>query len=199
MAGQRSPALVWLFAVLAIVVVVVVALRSGSGSLAGSPSEPFVGPDLHSLVADPTMPGRVFVGGHEGVAVSTDNADTFTPVSSLDAADAMGWAFTASGIWQSGHPGMHHAPAGLAFAGHNQGLPSTDVHALGGLRNVLYAASPRVGVLASTDNATTWAVRTTQIGQSFFGQMLVDPANENHVIAAAADAGVEGRSMASGR
>jgi photosystem II stability/assembly factor-like uncharacterized protein len=173
----------------AVVAVVVVAVLGTTGGHRTSGSGPFVGPDLHSLVADPTTPGRVFVGGHQGVAVSTDNGHTFAPVHSLDGADAMGWAFTESGIWQSGHPGVQHATAGLTFTGHNSGLPSTDVHALGGAKQILYAASPAAGLFASVDNGDTWTVRAAQVGQSFMGHILVDPANGDHLVASAADAG----------
>lgn len=159
------------------------------GSRPATAGEPFVGGDLHSLVADPTTPGRLFVGGHEGVAVSTDNAHTFTPVHTLDAADAMGWAFTDAGIWQGGHPGLHRATNGLSFAGHNRGLPASDVHALGGAKTVLYAASPNLGVFASSDGGDTWETRTTKAGQSFMGRILVDPADTDHLVAPTMDAG----------
>ncbi|MHB8669548.1 MAG: sialidase family protein [Acidimicrobiales bacterium] len=166
-----------------------IALVSTSGGRGGSGSGPFVGADLHSLIADPSTPGRIFVGGHQGVAVSSDNGHTFTPVHSLDGADAMGWAFTQSGVWQSGHPGLHLATTGLAFAGHNRGLPSTDVHAFGGAKQILYAAGPVAGVFASTDDGGTWTVRAPRAGQSFIGHILVDPANTDHIVASAADAG----------
>lgn len=180
----------WLWAAGAVIVVAVLVARAATGRPSRvSPGEPFVGGDLHSLVADPTTPGRVFIGGHEGVAVSVDNGRSFTPMHSLDSADAMGWAFNDDGIWQGGHPGLHHVGTDLSATGRNQGLPSTDVHALGGARTVLYAASPNVGFFASTDNGSTWQTRSGSVGQSFMGRILVDPTNTDHVVAPTMDAG----------
>jgi photosystem II stability/assembly factor-like uncharacterized protein len=168
----------------------IIAWGSTRGGSDHSPSgEPFVGGDLHSLVSDPMTAGRVFVGGHGGVAVSSDDARTFTAVRSLDAADAMGWAFNDAGIWLGGHPGLRLATAGLNFASHSGGLPGSDVHALGGTDDILYAASPNIGVFASTDDGRTWQMRTTRDGQSFMGRILVDPADADHAVAPTMDAG----------
>ena len=93
-----------------VAVVVLIALVATNSGRSGSGSGPFVGPDLHSLIADPSTPGRIFVGGHQGMAVSSDNGHTFTPVHCLDGADAMGWAFTESGIGQSGHASWRPPP-----------------------------------------------------------------------------------------
>jgi len=158
-------------------------VRSRSAPDSASPSEPFVGGDLHSLVADPTKPGRLFVGGHQAVAVSDDAGHTWRPVTSLDNADAMGWALTTSGIWQGGHPGLHRSRDGVVFTASNDGLPATDIHALGGTATVLYAASPAAGVLESSDQGRTWEIRTSRAGQSFMGRMLVDPTDDRHVMA----------------
>src|SRR5439155_19356509 len=53
----------------------------------------------------------------------------------------------------------------------------------------LYAASPAVGVFASEDGGASWRVRSPDAGQSFFGRMLVDPADPAHLVAADARAG----------
>ena len=166
----------------------------GHGHKKSPTSGAYVGADLHSLVADPAGPGRLFVGGHNGVAVSNDSGHSWRPVSSLDSADAMGWAFMGGTTWQGGHPGLHRSTDTRTFAQANDGLPVTDIHALGGSGSTLYAASPAAGVLASTDGGKRWELRTDQAGQSFMGQILVDPADVTHLVAPDMSAGaVESR------
>lgn len=149
------------------------------------------GGDFHSLVADPTTPGRLFAGGHEAVAVSADDGRTWQPVTSLENADAMGWAFTDEAVYVSGHPGLNRSTDGArTFARTNEGLPDTDVHAFGAGRAVLYGATPRAGVFASVDGGRTWTVRTNRTGPSFFGRIVVDPGDDEHLFAADAAAGV---------
>ncbi|MBA3652590.1 MAG: exo-alpha-sialidase [Actinobacteria bacterium] len=168
--------------------------QRGTSNARSGPTAPFVGGDLHSLVADPATPGRLYVGGHQGVAISTDSAHTWRPVHSLDNADAMGWAFVGGTIWQGGHPGVHRSSDGLNFNGSNAHLLATDIHSLGAGKGVVYAGSPRIGVMASTDNGATWDVRSSEAGRSFMGQILVDPADDNHVVAPDMSAGaVESR------
>ena len=171
---------------LVLALVIVFAWQSGIGQHSGT----YVGVDLHSLVVDPANPSHLFVGGHQGVARSDDAGHSWHPLRSLDDADAMGWAFTSAATWQSGHPGVHRsADGGLHFSGHNEGLPATDVHAFGGNDRILYAGSPVVGVMVSTDGAAHWDIRTRDTGQAFFGHILVDPADPDHAVAADARAG----------
>ncbi len=168
----------------------VVALTLTGGNDGGGREGGFVGGDLHSLAATPGDPGRLFVGGHQAVAVSEDGGRTWRQVESLEDADAMGWAFTDDATWVSGHPGLSRAPAGtLDFELANRGLPDTDVHAFGGNQSLLVAASPRAGVFASNDGGRTWEVRSPQAGQAFFGTILVDQANLDHLVAADARQG----------
>ncbi|CAN5483836.1 hypothetical protein BH20ACT2_BH20ACT2_03880 [soil metagenome] len=135
----------------------------------------FTGGDFHSIVADPTRPDTLYVGGHEAVSRSTDAATTWERVDSLDGADAMGWGFTDDAMFVSGHPGLTVAQSGLAsFARDNDGVPDTDLHALGAGGGTVYAAGPGAGVIASTDGGATWETRTTDAGQPFFGRILVD-------------------------
>src|SRR5207249_4212225 len=82
-----------------------------------------------------------------------------------------------------GHPGLHRSSDGLRFIAANSGLPVTDIHALGGTQQVLYAASPAAGVLASNDDGGHWEVRSSRAGQSFMGRILVDPASADHLVA----------------
>lgn len=150
------------------------------------------GPDFHSLVADPNQPGTLYVGGHTAGSMSTDSGKTWERLDSLDDADLMGWAFTGDHVYVSGHPGIRVGDdvASDRFRTHNDGLPDTDVHALGTDGDVLYGASPAVGVFASRDGATRWQVLTEEAGHGFFGRILVDANDTQRLVAADARAGV---------
>jgi photosystem II stability/assembly factor-like uncharacterized protein len=165
-------------------------LLGGSGNEeGGSAGAPFVGGDLHSLVVDPVA-DRLYVGGHGGVAISANGGRSWRPVESLAGADAMGWAFTGDRVLVGGHPGLFVSEDGeRRFEMQNDGLPATDVHALGAGEGVIYGASPAAGVFASTDGGTTWQVRTGEVGHSFMGRILVDPAEPDHLIAPDMQAG----------
>jgi len=188
---RRNAPLIAPLVVLAVVVGLIVISRdttkpSPSPATAASASATgFVGGDLHSLVADPTTPGRLFAGGHDAVALSADAGRTWSRVDPLDGADAMGWAFTPDAIYVTGHPGINRSTdRGTTFRQANAGLTSTDVHAFGGSANTLYAAGPGLGVTASTDGGSTWASRTQNAGQAFFGRILVDATDDQSLIAA---------------
>jgi len=177
-----------------VAVVLVVQLSRGESSPDGPASQGasagVVGGDFHSLVADPTTPGRLFAGGHTAVSVSTDGGRTWSAATSLGGADAMGWAFTAEAVYVSGHPGINRSNGGLgSFSRANAGLPDTDVHALGAGAGVIYAAGPSNGVLASTDGGRTWERRSTTAGPAFFGRILVDAKNGEDLVAADARSG----------
>jgi photosystem II stability/assembly factor-like uncharacterized protein len=161
------------------------------GGNRGPSAAPLTGGDLHSLVVDPADPSRLFVGGHQAVAVSSDGGKTWAQVDSLENADAMGWAFLGHTVLVGGHPGLSvSTDGGRTFERRNEGLPGTDIHALGAGGGVAYAASPQVGVFASTDGARTWEVRTRNAGQMFMGRILVDPGDPQHVVAPDMRAGV---------
>lgn len=149
-----------------------------------SPSLPVTGGDLHSLVVDPANPDRLYVGGHQAVAVSEDGGRTWRPVPTLENADAMGWAFTDDLVLVGGHPGISvSTDSGKTFESRNEGLPATDIHALGAGNGLIYAGSPVAGVLASTDGGETWEIRSEEAGRSFMGRILVDPNDPDHLVA----------------
>jgi photosystem II stability/assembly factor-like uncharacterized protein len=107
----------------------------------------------------------------------------------------MGWGFRGTTVWVSGHPGLNRSDdGGQTFKRTNAGLPDTDVHAFGAGATILYGASPAVGVFASVDDGRTWQQRNNQVGRSFFGRIVVDPNDQDHVLAAdAANGPVESR------
>ena len=172
------------------VLVSVVRDRGSAQSTQARGSGGFVGGDFHSLVADPLVAGRVFVGGHQAVSVSSDGGATWSEVPSLAGADAMGWAFDDTTMWVGGHPGLAKATLTDDTAQRSTALAGTDIHALGGDGRVLYAAGPAIGFLRSIDNAATWSTMSATSGQSFFGRILVDPRDLDHVVAADAGNGV---------
>lgn len=182
----------WLAAgVVAVVVVALVASRGGDGGGSASSAGSFVGGDLHSLVVDPADPQHLFVGGHQAAASSSDGGRTWAQVPSLRDADAMGWAVTGDVVWMGGHPGLRRSTdGGRSFEPAGGDLSTTDVHALGGSDDVLFAASPARGLLASTDGGETWDVRAGDAGQSFMGGIVVDPADPENLLAPDMQAGV---------
>lgn len=183
----------WLLATVVAVVAVVAVTASrggGGGEQAASSSGGFVGGDLHSLVVDPTTPGRLFIGGHDAVSASADGGRTWSRVESLNGADAMGWAFAAQAVYVSGHPGISRSSDGATvFRRANDGLPDTDVHAFGAGGSTLYAGGPALGVIASTDGGRTWDARTSDAGQAFFGRILTGPGDDQHLVGADARSG----------
>jgi photosystem II stability/assembly factor-like uncharacterized protein len=195
---RRGGPWVSLLAAAAAGVVGAVIIVGGNGT--PSPGRPYVGGDLHSLIVDPTDPSRLFVGGHGGVAVSTDQAKTWRTIGTLNGADAMGWAFTDEAILVGGHPGLFvSTDDGRTFAQENEGLPATDIHALGAGEGIIYAASPQAGVFASTDGGDSWQMRTRGAGQTFMGPLLVDPRDAQRLLAPDMQAGGIAESTDGGR
>ncbi|MDP9069199.1 MAG: hypothetical protein M3N53_12755 [Actinomycetota bacterium] len=181
---QRVGATGW-FVMAALVAIAAFALLQREPAVPEGPqSLPVVGADLHSLVVDPEDPKRLFIGSHQGVSVSTDRGETWEVIESLNGADAMGWAFTDDAIYVGGHPGLSvSTDNGKTFEMRNDGLPNTDIHALGAGDGVVYAASPGAGFMASTDGGNTWEVRNEQVGGAFMGKILVDPDDPDHIVA----------------
>jgi hypothetical protein len=181
----------WLVAAVAVVVLVVGGLvywatrgDSGAGSSA-STARPYVGGDLHTVAA---LGGKLYVGGHDGAAVSTDGARTWSPLPSLRGADAMGWAISGDRVLVAGHNGLR-ASSGGDFTAVNLPDGVSDVHALGGSGDTVYAASPQAGLLVSTDGGKTWRPRNVQNGRGFMGSIVVDRADPNRLIAPDMQAG----------
>ncbi|MGH2825992.1 MAG: WD40/YVTN/BNR-like repeat-containing protein [Actinomycetota bacterium] len=174
-------------AVPATIAIVLFALRSGEADIPApgvAVANPVVGGDLHSLVVDPTDQDTLYIGSHQGVSISTDGGQTWEVVESLNGADAMGWAFTDDAILVGGHPGISVSSDGEEdFEPRNQGLPSTDVHALGAGDEVIYAGLAGVGTFASTDGGQSWEAGSEEVGGGFMGRILVDPSDDEHLLA----------------
>ena len=189
---QRYSWLPWVGGIAA-VIVVALAMRAGQADRPApgvALSKPVVGGDLHSLVVDPTDPKSLYIGSHQGVSVSTDGGKTWKVVEVLNGADAMGWAFTDDAILVGGHPGISvSTDDGATFTPRNDGLPSTDAHALGAGKDVIYAGLAGVGTFASTDGGQTWEVRSEEVGGGFMGRIQVDPSDDEHLIAPDMQAG----------
>ncbi len=167
--------------------VALIALRSDgvdAPAPGASVANPVVGGDLHSLVVSPDDPDTLYIGSHQGVSISTDGGATWEVVESLNGADAMGWAFTDGAIFVGGHPGLSVSrDGGKTFEQLNDGLPSTDVHALGAGREVIYAGLAGVGTFASTDGGQSWEARSEEVGGAFMGRIQVDPLDDEHLLA----------------
>jgi hypothetical protein len=97
-------------------------LRGGGSA---DPGRPVVGGDLHSIVVSPTDPNRLWVGGHEAAASSTDGGVTWTQVPSLAGSDPMGWVIDPGDParhYVGGHPGFKvSSDGGGTFTARNEG------------------------------------------------------------------------------
>jgi len=161
---------------------------SGDDSAGGPTDAPFVGGDLHSVAV---IGDAVYVGGHEAVAVSRNGGRTWRRVASLDGADAMGWAVTPDAVLVGGHPGLYRsADRGETFGKVTGAAAVDDVHALGAAAGMVYLASPKAGLLASSDGGKHWKVRNAEAGRSFMGTILVDPKDPARLIAPDMSAGL---------
>lgn len=167
-------------------VVAIIAIASNRGPSSNEDSNAaggFTGGDFHSLVADPSTPNRIMVGGHEGVAVSADGGGSWEGIESLQNADAMGWGFDGDEVYLGGHPGLKASTdGGRMFTERNKGLPATDIHSLGAGGGSLYAGLP-VGFSVSTDGGRSWEVRNAEAARSFMGRILVDPSDPQRLLA----------------
>ena len=64
------------------------------------------------------------------------------------------------------------------------------MHAFGSADGVLFAATPSAGVMSAKTGSPDWEVRSGSVGQSFFGRLLVGPADPERILAADVAAGV---------
>lgn len=183
---RRRRLLVWSVGVVVVAVaaaMIVLGMRgSDDGETSGATGEaPVVGGDLHTIFS---LDDALYVGGHAQVAVSSDEGASWQDVGGLAGADAMGWAATGDTLLVGGHPGLYRSTdVGSTFERLSGSSAVPDVHALGGNDDVLYLASTQAGVLASTDEGTSWEVRSAEAGRSFMGTILVDPQDSNRLIA----------------
>lgn len=187
--GGASRRTIWIVAIGVVAVLVVVgvlvaqAFRGNQASQqpqgVQTGSAPTVGGDLHTVAA---LEDALYVGGHAAAAVSTDDGRTWSDIPSLQGADAMGWAVTSDAILAGGHPGLFGSDDGGATFS-KMPTPFADVHGLGGAGDTAYAASPESGLLVSTDGGANWEVRNAEVGRSFMGTILVDPADPARLIA----------------
>lgn len=167
--------------VAAVALVVALVVRNGDDTPAASGEAPVVGGDLHTVFA---VDDALYVGGHAQAAVSDDEGKTWQDIGDLEGADAMGWAATGDILLAGGHPGLYRSTDnGATFEQLSGSSAVPDVHALGGAGEVVYLASTQAGVLASTDGGTTWEVRSADAGKSFMGTILVDPNDNDRLIA----------------
>ena len=181
----RNPLLPWGIGVV-ILALVAIALRPEGAKVPSGRSapDPVVGGDLHSLVVSPDDPDTVYIGSHQGVSVSTDGGATWETIPSLAGSDAMGWGFTDDAVLVGGHPGLSvSTDGGKTFELRNDGLPTTDVHALGAGGDTIYVGLAGAGLFASTDGGTSWEARSEQFGGAFMGRIHVDPSDDQHLLA----------------
>lgn len=187
---QQVTITTWIVAGFVAAIIIFALLSRSTDAPEGSGALPVVGGDLHSLVIDPGDPSQLFIGSHQGVSVTPDGGGSWKVLESLDGADAMGWAFTDDLVLVGGHPGLYvSTDGGETFEQRNEGLPNTDVHALGAGGGVIYAASPGAGFFVSADGGKTWSVRNEEVGGGFMGKILVDPNDPDRVIAPDMEAG----------
>src|SRR6266508_4105248 len=119
---------------------------------------------LNRADTGPSSPGRPFVGGDLHSLVMGPG--------------------TPSRLYVGGHEGVAVSDdGGRTFRQDNAGLPATDIHALGSGTGVIYAASPQLGIFASTDGGVSWEIRTDQVGQAFMGRILVDSRDPDRLVA----------------
>lgn len=158
-----------------IIAISYVSSRKSEGS---SGTGPVVGGDLHAVGE---LGSRLFVGGHGGAGYHA-SAGGWRQIDSLDDTDVMGWASTGAKVLAGGHTGLYASTDDGSSFDQVDGLPVSDVHALGASGDIVYLASPEAGTLVSTDGGTTFEPRSAA-GQDLMGTIWVDPTNPDLAIA----------------
>ena len=159
-------------------VIIVVGYVSSRRSEESSGTGPVVGGDLHTVGE---LGSRIFVGGHGGAGYRA-NAGGWTQIDSLDDKDVMAWAASGSEVLAGGHAGLYASTDDGATFDQVDGLPVSDVHALGASGDVVYLASPEAGILVSTEGGTKFEPRSAA-GQDLMGTIWVDPQNPDIAVA----------------
>lgn len=148
-----------------------------------------IGGELRSLAVSPVEPRRLFAGGDGAASTSGTGGKRWTEIEALQDVGATSWVVAPDAVYVSGRSGLHRSNDGVTtFQQVNEGLPSTDVRALGGGAAVLYGASPDAGVFAGQPGR--WEVRSADAGRSFVGRIAVVPGDDDHLFAADSSAGV---------
>lgn len=161
--------------------VLVLATTGGDDAGGTDAANPYVGGDLHVMAS---FADRLYVGGHDGGAVSADGGATWAALESLRGADPMGWGKASDAMLVGGHPGLFRSTDdGATFIRVTGAAAIPDVHALGAVGDTAYAASTQAGLLASTDGGATWQVVNPQVGRGFMGTILIDPADPERLVA----------------
>ncbi|NHA01286.1 hypothetical protein G5V59_19405 [Nocardioides sp. W3-2-3] len=159
------------------VVIVGTVTNRGGGSSAGD--GPVVGDDLHAVGR---LGDRLVVGGHGGAGYRPPSGG-WTQIDTLDDKDVMGWADSDGVFLAGGHAGLYRSTDGGDTFAAVEGLPISDVHALGASGSRVYLGSPETGVLVSNDGGAKFEPVTDAAGQDFMGSIWVDPSNADIAVA----------------
>ncbi len=160
---------------------------AGEGVFSGHDAA-YVGPDVHSILIDPSSPSRIFVGGHASAIVSTDGGRTLQQVSGLQNVDAMNWLSSPDGQQQlvAGHYGVRTSTDdGRIWRDITANLPGSDVHAAGmdpATPAHLFSYIVGMGVYASTDAGRSWSAVGGQ-DLSLMGPVVVSAGGQQLVAA----------------
>lgn len=139
---------------------------------------PRVGGDLHAVAE---LDARLFVSGHDGAAVQSPDR-RWAPIPSLGGRDVMAWAAAGTSILAGGHEGLYRSSDNGSTFTKVPDVAVSDVHSLGAAGDVVYLASPQVGVLFSADGGKTFEPRG-DAGRNFMGTIWVDPEDPDVAIA----------------
>jgi photosystem II stability/assembly factor-like uncharacterized protein len=131
-------------------------------------------PDYHSLLVDPTDPGRILLGTHVGIYESTNGGRSWT-FAKLEGDDAMNLVQTSqSTIWLAGHNVFKRTTDGGATWQdvRPDGLPGLDIHGFAADPtdpSVLYAAVAGEGLYRSEDGGRTFEQVSEGVGPAVYG------------------------------
>jgi hypothetical protein len=164
---------------------------SGSVGRVGRPIATVRAPDYHVLAFDPTSPGRVFLGTHAGLFVSSDRGQEWRPIPTA-VGDVMAIVPVPGGLLAAGHDVFLRSPDGASWQPIRMTLPGTDVHALAASPTVpgrLYAAVVDGGTFRSDDAGRSWA-QTGRMPASITALAVVPEEAGDLLYAATAQEGV---------